>query len=316
MIALHQLNLSAKELHAIKAVADYGSFNAAAITLNMSQPVLTRTVQRVERLLGLTLFNRSTRNVKITDAGKEFVALAERVLNDLQIYLSAVQESATRQRGQVVISSVMSVACTVLPALVARYKQERPGIDLHVHEGVHGNVIENVRSGVADIGLTYLDDIPPIFVQKPLSTQYFHVVLPEGHKLEKRKQLPWSALQGEQLVSLPSDSRTRRLIDATALTAGLNLSHNITVTQFATMLQFVANGVGIAIVPEGALAEAMSLGLSVRPLVRPKVSRVLGLITLKGRSRSAYAEDLIAQLEHEWKRLNGARSFVQIMSQA
>jgi DNA-binding transcriptional LysR family regulator len=316
MIALHQLNLSAKELHVIKAVADYGSFNVAAITLNMSQPVLTRTVQRVERLLGLTLFNRSTRSVKITDAGKEFVALAERVLNDLQIYLSAVQESATRQRGQVVISAVMSVACTVLPALVARYKQERPGIDLHVHEGVHGNVIENVRSGVADIGLTYLDDIPPIFIQKPLSTQYFHVVLPKGHKLEKRKQLPWSALQGEQLVSLPSDSRTRRLIDATVLTAGLSLSHNVTVTQFATMLQFVASGVGIAIVPEGALAEAMSLGLSVRPLVRPKVSRVLGLITLKGRSRSAYAEDLIAQLEHEWKRLNDAKSFAHLMSQA
>lgn len=304
MIPLQQLNLSAKELHAIKAVADYGSFNAAAITLNMSQPVLTRTVQRVERLLGLTLFNRSTRSVKITDPGKEFVALAERVLNDIQIYLSAIQESASQQRGQVVISSVMSVACTVLPALVARYKQERPGIDLHVHEGVHGNVIENLRSGIADIGLTYLDDIPPIFVQKPLSTQYFHVVLPKGHRLEKRKQLSWGALQGEQLVSLPSDSRTRRLIDATALTAGLSLSHNVTVTQFATMLQFVANGVGIAIVPEGALAEALSIGLSIRPLVQPRVSRVLGLITLKERNQSAFTEDLIDQLALEWRRLD------------
>src|SRR5690606_21307238 len=103
MIHLNQLNLSTKELHAIKAVADYGSFNAAAITLGMSQSVLTRTVQRVEHMLGQTLFTRSTRSVKITEAGKEFVALAERVLNDMQIYLAAVQESATQQRGQVVI---------------------------------------------------------------------------------------------------------------------------------------------------------------------------------------------------------------------
>ncbi|AEC19654.1 LysR family transcriptional regulator [Pusillimonas sp. T7-7] len=75
------------------------------------------------------------------------------------------------------------------------------------------------------------------------------------------------------------------------------------------MLQFVANGVGIAIVPEGALAEALSIGLSVRPLVQPRVSRVLGLITLKERNQSAFAEDLIAQLEHEWKRLDRGRVF-------
>lgn len=306
MIPPNQLDLSAKELLTVKAVADYGSFNAAAITLNMSQPVLTRTVQRVERLLGQTLFNRTTRRVEITDAGKEFVALAERVLNDMQIYLTAIQGRADQQRGQVVISSVMSVACTVLPAIVARYKEERPGVDLHIYEGVHGNVIENVRSGVADIGLTYLDDIAPIFAQKPLSKQYFHVVLPKGHRLEKRKQLSWGALQGDQLVSLPSDSRTRRLIDATAITAGLNLSHNITVTQFTTMLQFVASGVGIAIVPEGALVEALNIGLSIRPLVKPRISRVLGLITLKERSQSPFGVALIEQLEHEWKCLNDA----------
>lgn len=312
MIHTDRLNFSAKELLAIKAVADYGSFNAAAITLHMSQPVLTRTVQRVEGLLGLTLFNRTTRRVEITDAGKEFVALAERVLNDVQIYLTAVQERTTEQRGQVVISSVMSVACTVLPTIVARYKQERPGVDLHIYEGVHGNVIENVRSGVADIGLTYLDDIAPIFAQKPLSKQYFHVVLPKGHRLEKRRQVSWSALQGQQLVSLPSDSRTRRLIDATAITAGLNLSHDITVTQFTTMLQFVASGVGIAIVPEGALAEALSIGLSIRPLVQPSISRVLGLITLKERSQSPFGEALIEQLEYEWKRLNVASKYQSV----
>ncbi|NYT22185.1 LysR family transcriptional regulator [Alcaligenaceae bacterium] len=306
MIEASQLDFSAKELLAVKALADYGSFNAAAITLNMSQPVLTRTIQRIERLLGLTLFNRTTRTVEITDAGKEFVALAERVLNDVQIYLEAVQERAAEQRGRVVVSSVMSVACTVLPAIIARYRRERPGVDLHITEGVHGNVLENVRTGVADIGLTYLDDIAPIFEQKALSTQYFHVILPKGHRLEKRKQVSWSAIQNEQLVSLPSDSRTRRLIDATAITSGLTLSHSVTVTQFTTMLQFVASGVGIAIVPEGTLAEASNIGLSARPLVHPRISRVLGVITLRERNQSPFAKELTDQLEREWKRLNAA----------
>lgn len=303
MIHPDQLDLSAKELLAVKTVADYGSFNAAAIVLGISQPVLTRTVQRVERLVGLTLFDRTTRTVAITDAGKEFVALAERVLNDMQIYFKAVHGRSDRQRGRVVISSVMSVACTVLPSVVARYQDEHPGVDIHVHEGVHGNVIESVRSGVADIGLTYLDDIASIFTQKPLSTQYFHVVLPKGHALEKRKQISWSAIQNERMVSLPSDSRTRRLIDATAITAGLNLSHTITVTQFTTMMQFVAAGVGIAIVPEGTLANALSLGLSVRPLNQPKIRRVLGLITLKARNQTPVAHALAEQIKRQWQSL-------------
>lgn len=298
----HQLDLSAKELLAIKTIAEYGSFNAAAITLNVSQPVLTRTVQRVERLLGLALFDRTTRSVEITEAGKEFVALAERVLNDVQIYLKAVQEREVGQRGQVIISSVMSVAATVLPAIAARYRQTHPNVTLHIHEGVHGTVIENLRSGVSDFGLTYLDDIAPIFSTVPLSTQYFHVLLPKGHRLERRRQVSWHDIQAEQLVSLPSDSRTRRVIDAVAVTNGLTLSHSITVTQFTTMMQFVAAGVGIAIVPEGALSAAsMSPRLSARPLEKPKLSRTMGLVALKSRNQTYFAGKMIELVMQEWR---------------
>lgn len=296
-----QPNLSAREMLAVKTVADYGSFNAAAITLNISQPVLTRTVQRVEAQLGITLFDRNTRSVEITEAGKEFVALSERVLNDMQIYMQAIEQRSDQKRGQVVISSVMSVACTVLPKIIARYKQSHPGVDLYIYEGVHGNVIENVRSSVADFGLTYLDDISPMFEEKPLSTEAFHVVLSKGHSLQKRKQIAWEALKNEQLISLPADSRTRRLIDATATTSGFQLRHNITVTQFTSMMQFVADGVGIAIVPEGSLAGALNIGLATRPLVQPKVSRVLGLVTLKERSHSVFAQEMMRQIEMDWK---------------
>jgi len=298
-----QPNLSAREMLAVKTVADYGSFNAAAITLNISQPVLTRTVQRVEAQLGITLFDRNTRSVEITEAGKEFVALSERVLNDMQIYMQAIEQRTDQKRGQVVISSVMSVACTVLPKIIARYKQSHPGVDLYIYEGVHGNVIENVRSSVADFGLTYLDDISPMFEEKPLSTEAFHVVLSKGHPLQKRKQIAWEALKNEQLISLPADSRTRRLIDATATTSGFQLRHNITVTQFTSMMQFVADGVGIAIVPEGSLAGALNIGLATRPLVQPKVSRVLGLVTLKERSHSVFAQEMMRQIEMDWKGL-------------
>src|ERR1044071_7462751 len=78
-------DLRARELLTVVTLAEYGSFVAAASHLKTSQPALTRTVKRVERVLGVTLFARNTRRVEITPAGREFVAVAERMLNDLKI---------------------------------------------------------------------------------------------------------------------------------------------------------------------------------------------------------------------------------------
>ena len=78
-------DLTARQLHAVLAVAEYNSFIAAAAFLKTSQPALTRTIMRVEDVVGVRLFDRSTRRVAITAAGREFVAVAERMLNDLRI---------------------------------------------------------------------------------------------------------------------------------------------------------------------------------------------------------------------------------------
>ena len=120
-------DLTARQLHAVLAVAEYNSFIAAAAFLKTSQPALTRTIKRVEDVLGVRLFDRSTRRVAITAAGKEFVAVAERMLNDLRISISSMREIGQEQRGQIIISSIMSVATGLLPAIVANYRSSRPG---------------------------------------------------------------------------------------------------------------------------------------------------------------------------------------------
>src|ERR1700733_175107 len=114
-------DLSARQLQAVLAVADYNSFIAAAAFLKTSQPALTRTIKRVEDILGVRLFDRSTRRVGITAAGKEFVAVAERMLNDLRISVRSMREIGGEQSARIQISSIMSVANGLLPAIVAKY---------------------------------------------------------------------------------------------------------------------------------------------------------------------------------------------------
>ena len=221
-------DLSARQLHAVLAVAEYNSFIAAAAFLKTSQPALTRTIKRVEDVLGVRLFDRSTRRVAITTAGREFVALAERMLNDLRISIGSMRQISEQQRGQIIISSIMSVANGLLPAIVAKYRASRPGIEIILREGVHGTVLEDIRSGTADLGATYVDDVPDFVEAKRVSREVFEVILPRSHPLTKRARrssVTLTELVSFPLVSLPHESphtpdhRRRRLHSGTHASA-------------------------------------------------------------------------------------------------
>jgi DNA-binding transcriptional LysR family regulator len=297
-------DLSARQLHAVLAVAEYNSFIAAAAYLKTSQPALSRTIKRVEEVLGVRLFDRSTRRVEITAAGKEFVAVAERMLNDLQISVSSMREIGAEQRGQIIISSIMSIANGLLPAIVAKYRGSRPRIEIILREGVHGTVLEDVRSGTADLGLTYVDDVPDFIEAKRISREVFDVILPRTHplvKASKRDAVALSDLVSFPFVSLPHDSRTRRIVDGAASTAGHTLRHVATVTQFATMMSFVRTGIGIAIVPSAAVAGLLGKDLVVLKLTRPRLSRDVGLIKLRERELTPAAKGFAAILEEMWR---------------
>jgi DNA-binding transcriptional LysR family regulator len=294
-------DLSSRQLQTILALSEYKSFIAAASLLKTSQPAITRSLKHIEDILGVRLFDRSTRSVRITTAGKEFVAVAERILNDLRITLRSMRDLSDQQRGQVIVSSIMSVANGQLPRLVAEYRKAFPGIEIHVRDGVHGGVLEDVRSGAADFGITYLGELPALIQAIPLGRESFMIVMPKGHVLAKRKRLALADLEGFPLVSFPSESRTRRIIDEAASRAGLPLHHVATVTQFATMLGFVRAGVGIAIAPKTGVELSLGKELHAIPISNPPLWRELGMICLREREPFPAASGLMDLVQGAWK---------------
>jgi DNA-binding transcriptional LysR family regulator len=303
MASLETPDLTSRQLQTILALAEYGSFIAAASLLKTSQPAVTRTVKHVEEVLGIKLFERSTRSVQITAAGKEFAAVAARMLNDLKITLRSIRELSDQRRGQIIISSIMSVANGKLPGLVSAYRLDHPGIELHVRDGVHGTVIEDVRSGAADFGITYLDDLPDPFLSVRVGREDFIIVLPKNHELARSKTLSLLDLKGVPLVSLPRDSRTRRVIDGAASSVGLTLNHVVTVSQFATMLGFVRAGIGLAIAPKSGVASFLGKELNAIPIRGRPLARDLGIITLKEREPSPAATGLMSLIKGSWDKL-------------
>jgi DNA-binding transcriptional LysR family regulator len=294
-------DLTLRQLQTILALSEYGSFVAAASLMRTSQPAVTRTVKHLEGVLGVKLFDRSTRSVQITAAGKEFAQVAARMLTDLKITVGSMRELADQRRGQIILSSIMSVANGKLPRLVSAYRLKYPGIELYVRDGVHGTVIEDVRSGAADFGISYLDGLPDSLVAVPLGREEFTVVLPRNHALAGKASIALSELKDLPLVSLTEDSRTRRLIDTAAASARLALKHVVVVSQFTTMLGFVRAGVGLAIAPKSGVAGLLGKELKALPLRGRPLVRDLGIVALGEREPTVAASALIALIQQSWK---------------
>lgn len=293
-------DLTARQLLAVLTLAEQGSFVAAAAVLRTSQPALTRTIQRVEDVLGTALFERTTRRLRLTAAGRDFAAVAERLLNELRIAARGLREVAAESRGRVALAAIMSAAAGPLPVILAAWCAARPAVEVELREGVHGGVLADVLGGAVDFGIAYVDALPETVETQPLARERFVLLAPPAHALAAAPSVALGALAGERLVSFPPESNTRRLIDGAAAEAGLALRHALTVAQFATMLRLVRAGAGLAIVPEGAVRGAGGEGLAVLALDAPALVRRIGLVALRGRDLPPPAQGLMAALREGW----------------
>ena len=251
-------DFSARQLEAVLALVEYGSFVAAAARLRISQPALTRAVKRLESELGVRLFDRTTRRVQVTAPAASSPRSPSACW---PISASPCRACARWPRSGAAWSSCRASCrwrAAFLPRLIAAYRADRPGVEIHVRESVHGSVMEDVRSGVADFGLGYVDELPEFAVGTPLGRETFCVVMSARHKLAGRRKLGLSDLADQPIVALPTDSRTRRTIDAAAAMAGVPLRQMVVVTQIATLLGLVAADVGIGIVPRGCGARPLA----------------------------------------------------------
>jgi LysR family transcriptional regulator, carnitine catabolism transcriptional activator len=280
-------NLSVRQLLAIAAVAKYTSFIAAASELKLSQPGLSRMIRSAEEQLGSTLFERTTRHVTLTNAGVEFVPLAERILHDLELGSAALREQREQARGHLSLSCPMAFATNMLAPLIIKYKRERPNVVVHVHEGIQSSSIGLVRSGQVDFGIGAPSDPQDDLLIEELCPTYYHAVFHKSHRFAQRDRIHLADLRGEPLVCLPPSSNMRRILDGAAANAGFRLDYTITLNTYSALAQFVRRKVGIAIL--------VSTSLPTDPLLRSlpidpdEFNGKLALMRLKGRPMSAAA---------------------------
>lgn len=268
-------------LQAVVAVARTRSFGAAASALGISQSGVSRSVAAVERALGVALFERSTRRVTLTGAGREFVDRAEIALTDVHTAITAVRPgSAAGGSRQVRIACLTSVAPTILAPALGRLASEGPP-RVGVAEVFQDDVELHVRTARADLGIADVGNLPPDLRYRPLWSEEAVVCMPADHRLAGRSRLSIADLSGEQLIGFPRDTRLRILVDRALAEAGQLRTSRYIVQHYTTAVALVAAGCGVFVAPACATL-ARPPDLHVVPLHEPDVRRLVGAIWRPG----------------------------------
>lgn len=279
------MNISLRQLRAFLAVARQQHFRRAAESLHLSQPAVSRYIADLETELGIRLFDRTTREVVPTDAGRYLESAIGRVLDELEGVLSHVHSESERKRGKVHIASVPTLSAGLMPQCIADCAARYPELTIQLHDQAQTLVLDSVRGGEVDFGVAIDPPLTGEFDSELLLRDPFVLVCRPDHPLAKLDRVPWRKLQGQSLILLDYSSGSRRLIDHAL--ASRNIQANIVQQTGHTLTTFrmVEAGLGISVSP--ALSPPPPT-LVTRPLT-PQESRDVVLIKRRQRSLSPLA---------------------------
>lgn len=296
------INWSSRDIDIFLTLAETLSFRQAAERMHLSQPAVTAVIARIEAALEVKLFDRTTRQVRLTGPGQVFVEQARRLRHTAQDAVRAVREVASLQAGQVAMAAMPSLAATVVPRAYARFAQAHPGIRLKLLDTLSGPAFDMVRAGQVDFALTAANPAYPDLDYLPLASDGFVLLLPKSHALARSTQpLRWPDVATLPHISMPLPSSVRQYADAALLEHRIQFSPQFELEHLASIKALVAAGLGVAALPELAANVGPDTGIVRRRLVAPDLKRPIGLVSLRGRSLSPAASEMVAYLSAEMR---------------
>ena len=204
------MNANLRQFQAFATVARLGSFTRAAKHLHLSQPALTVQIRQLEDAMGVRLFDRSTRMVKLTPIGREIVPTLERVLREIDAVMVNTKELASHVKGTVTIGALPSISSKLIPSTIAEFQKQYPGIVVRLRDVLAYRIVGLVKEEEVDFGIGTLRMPDPDIQFTPLFTDNLGVIFPAGHPVEHRRTITL-----KYLTAFPSYSWIQRLACAT-----------------------------------------------------------------------------------------------------
>lgn len=233
------------QLYYFKKLAELQHYAKASKQLFITQPALSLSIASLEEELGISLFEKEGRNVRLTKYGREFYQYVQNALNELDKGIAIAKEYAGELTGTIDIGCIYTILGDFLPNLLAGFTKEKgPQIKYNIYQGLTVDIIAKVKSGEYDVGFcSYMEDTPDL-VFEPVLTQPLVAVVSTTHPLAKESSILFEQLRGYPLItyrmSAPIGRRVHQLLEAYALEADYNYDDEIILGGMATTTGKVA----------------------------------------------------------------------------
>ena len=290
---------SVRQLRAFRAVYQLRKLSAAAEQLAVTQSAVSVLIRQLEEGLGARLFDRTTRSLRPTPAANEAIAVAERILRDVDSLGAGLRDLGALRRGRVSLAVTPTLGEILLPAVVRRFARAHPEIRVVVDDCSPDQFVSRIVGEHVDLGLGTPERAAADVDTHKLLGDTLALVCRKDHPLARRRRLQWSDLQGCPIVTVRPGYGIRPLIDGAAAQAGVQLDVVNEVSFLSTALWMTQSGLGAAVMPSAYARGARYDDLLVRKLQAPVVSRDISLVTKRGRSLSPAAQALVAVIRAE-----------------
>jgi DNA-binding transcriptional LysR family regulator len=280
--------LNVGRLRVLREVAEQGSFSAAAEALSYTQSAVSQQIAALEAQTGMALLERLPRGVRLTGAGRTLVAHTEGILAQLEAAEEELAALAGLRGGQLRMASFPTAGAALMPVAIAAFRDSYPEVELTLAEGEPQEIAPRLRAGEFDLALLFEfgraeEDLKRVeLLEDPM-----HLALPRGHRLAGRRTLRLGDLRGEAWVQTSASSPCARHVVRSCHAAGFEPNVAFESDDYQTVQGLVAAGVGVALIPELALAvvreDIVVRALSPTPPARSVIAALPGRVGAKAR---------------------------------
>lgn len=287
---------SMRQLRAFVAVYQLRKISTAAEQLHITQSAVSLLIRQLENGLGISLFERTTRALRPTEAANDMIAVADRILRDVGSLTANALDMAMLRKGRVSVAITPTLGEIMLPVAVRTFREKYPGVQLLVDDCAPDQFVSRVVGEQVDFGIGSPEQAGAEIDVETLVRDHLSVVCPAGHPLGRRKTVRWSELAPYGIITVRPGYGIRPLIDASAAQGGVLLQVVNEVTFLSTALWMTTSGMGISIMPSAYARHSAIQDLVIRPLTHPKVSRDTVLVSKRARVLSSAAKAFVEEI--------------------
>lgn len=252
------------QLHIFYTVSERGSFSAAALTLHMTQPAVTMQIQALEDYFGAKLFDRSTKKIMLSEAGRTLMPFALRSMQLMRETDQAMSAFTHMLEGRLQLGAILTIGEYVLPRLLGPFGREYPNISIMMKVMNTTQIMEEINKHQLNFGLIEAPVSHPDMVIEPVMGDELKLIVPQGHPLADQSEVALSDALEYPFVLREQGSGTRRVMEEQLVAKGLDPGAMRIVMELGStgaVKSAVEAGLGITIISTSSVKHEVALGL-------------------------------------------------------